>query len=75
MNEFISLNNAIINEEYIIDKILFNDKRFYNLGIIENSKIKPLYKSPFGNPTAYFIKGSIVAIRNDDAKLIIVRRN
>ena len=74
MNELISLNDVVINREYIIDKVLVDDKRFYNLGIIENSKIKSLYKSPFGNPTAYFLKGSIVAIRNDDAKLIIVRR-
>lgn len=74
MNELISLNDVVISEEYIIDKVLVDDKRFYNLGIIENSKIKVLYKSPFGNPTAYFVKGSIVAIRNDDAKLIIVRR-
>ena len=74
MNELISLNDVVINREYIIDKVLVDDKRFYNLGIIENSKIKELYKSPFGNPTAYFVKGSIVAIRNDDAKLIIVRR-
>ena len=74
MNELISLNDVVISKEYIIDKVLVDDKRFYNLGIIENSKIKVLYKSPFGNPTAYFVKGSIVAIRNDDAKLIIVRR-
>lgn len=74
MNELISLNDVVINREYIIDKVLVDDKRFYNLGFIENSKIKALYKSPFGNPTAYFVKGSIVAIRNDDAKLIIVRR-
>ena len=74
MNELISLNDVVINREYIIYKVLVDDKRFYNLGIIENSKIKALYKSPFGNPTAFFVKGSIVAIRNDDAKLIIVRR-
>lgn len=75
MDELISLNDVIINKEYIIEKVLTYDKRFYNLGIIENSKIKALYKSPFGDPTAYFVKGAVVAIRKDDAKLIIVRRS
>ena len=44
MNELISLNDVVINREYIIDKVLVDDKRFYNLGIIENSKIKALKK-------------------------------
>ncbi len=47
-------------------------KRLLELGFCENSKIKLLYKSPLGDPTAYLIKGSVIALRNDDAKNIII---
>ena len=43
-----------------------------DLGLIKNTLIKPLYKSPLNDPTAYLVRGSVIAIRNDDAKKIIV---
>lgn len=47
-------------------------RRLYDLGIIENSLITPVYRSPFKDPTAYFIKGTLIALRNDDTSRIIV---
>ena len=31
-------------------------------------------KSPGGDPVAYLIKGALIAIRNDDAKNILINR-
>ena len=77
MKEYITLDTINLNEKYYICDILLDKhikKRLYDFGIIEQAEIEALYKSPFNDPVAYLIKGTIVAIRNDDAKNIIVRR-
>jgi len=77
MNDLISLDNILPKEKCIVKYILFDDKikmRILDLGIIENTTIEVLYKSPFNDPTAYFVRGSVIALRNDDAKKIIVTK-
>ena len=44
-------------------------RRFFDLGIIKNTIIEPLYISPFGDPKAYLIRGTVIAIRHDQAKI------
>ena len=48
-------------------------RRLLDLGIIENYNITPVFRSPFKDPTAYFIRGTIIALRNEDTKNIIVK--
>ncbi|MGG7179139.1 FeoA family protein [Clostridium paraputrificum] len=47
-------------------------RRFLDLGIIEGTNIEVLYKSPFGDPTAYLIRGAVIAIRGEDGEKIQV---
>ena len=42
-------------------------RRFLDLGIVSGTEITSLHKSPFGDPTAYFIRGAVIALRKDDA--------
>lgn len=44
--------------------------RLMDLGIVKGTIIKPILKSPSGNPRAYEVRGSVIAIRNADAKKI-----
>ena len=77
MKNNISLDKINLNEKYLIDEVLLDEhtkKRIYDLGLIENTIIEGVYKSPFGDPIAYLVRGTIIAIRNNDAKKIIVRR-
>lgn len=46
--------------------------RMLDLGIVKNSKIKVLQYSPFGDPIAYFVKGTALALRKEDAQKILV---
>lgn len=46
--------------------------RLYDLGILENTVITPIFESPFGDPTAYLIKNAIIALRTKDCENIIV---
>lgn len=48
-------------------------RRMLDLGIIQNTNIEILQKSPYGDPTAYFIRGAVIALRDEDAKKIIVK--
>lgn len=67
------LNDLKIGKTATVLKInTTNYKRLLNIGLIPNTKVKCLYKSPFGDIKAYLIRSSIYAIRNKDANLIEV---
>lgn len=45
-------------------------RRLLDLGIVNGTKITAILKSPSGDPTAFAIRGSTIALRKDDANLI-----
>ena len=68
-----SLDKLPLNENgYIID--LKSDgalrRRMLDLGLVKSTKIKPIFISPSGDPRAYEVRGTVIAIRKKDAKLI-----
>jgi len=68
-----TLDKLKITETALIDKVNITNsfrRRLLDLGFIKGSKITALYKSPSKNPTAYLIKGAVIAIRDEDAKKI-----
>lgn len=50
----------------------FQKTRLLDLGFTENSKVKKVMVSPAGDPTAYQIKGTVIALRKEEAKKIIL---
>lgn len=76
MENVITLNLAAINTWAEVMDIKASGelrRRFLDLGIILGTKIKVLYRSSFGDPTAYLIRGSVMAIREDEAKFIKIK--
>jgi len=66
----IKLNETRSNQEYRVKGVNAPYElkyRFYDLGIVEGSRIKRLKSSPLGDPVSYFVKGTVLAIRNSDA--------
>lgn len=47
-------------------------RRLLDLGIVKGTKIVAILKSPSGDPTAFSIRGSTIALRKEDASLIEV---
>lgn len=47
-------------------------RRFLDLGIVRGTVIVPEFRSPGGEPTAYRIKETLVALRNKQARQILV---
>lgn len=77
MEELIPLRVLNPGTTGIVRKIDTTDKlkrRFLDLGIVPNTKIKVLYESPFKEPKAYLIRGAVIALRNEDAEIIKVIR-
>lgn len=52
-----------------------NRRRLLDLGMIPGSRVDVIRRSPAGNPTAYWIKGTVIALRNEDAGQILVDMN
>lgn len=47
--------------------------RFIDLGILKGTLIKKIGTSPLGDPSAYSIRGSVIAIRDFDSRDILVK--
>lgn len=47
-------------------------RRFLDIGLIPGAIIKKLFISPFGGISAYYIMGTIIAIRDKDVEGVLV---
>lgn len=47
-------------------------RRIFDLGIIKGTKIKPVFKSPLGDPIAYEVRDSLISLREEESKKIQV---
>lgn len=47
-------------------------RRLLDLGLIKNTLVESLRKSPSGDPTAYQFRGTVIALRSEEASKILV---
>lgn len=47
-------------------------RRMLDLGLISDTLVEALQKSPSGDPTAYYIRGAVIALRSEEASKIMV---
>ena len=65
----ITLNNLKVGESCIIKEISSKCnllRRFTDIGLIEDTLVECVGKSPAGDPKAYLIRGAVIAIRGED---------
>lgn len=48
-------------------------RRLQDIGLIEGTRVKCLQRSPFGDPAAFWIRGAVFALRQEDSDAILVR--
>ncbi len=48
-------------------------RRLLDLGLVNGTNIKVIFKSPMGNPVAYEVRGTTIALRKEDSKLINIK--
>jgi ferrous iron transport protein A len=47
-------------------------RRLLDLGLVSNTNVVALQKSPSGDPTAYQIRGAVIALREEDAFNVLI---
>ncbi|NLB88158.1 MAG: ferrous iron transport protein A [Syntrophomonadaceae bacterium] len=47
-------------------------RRLLDLGFVPGTRIQTVRKSPSGNPIAYLIRGTVIALRKEETDLIMV---
>lgn len=47
-------------------------RRLLDLGLVEGTRVMCLQRSPAGDPTAYRIRGAVIALRAEDAGRVLV---
>lgn len=75
--DVINLSNLPLNENGIIDNIKCNGnikRRLLDLGLVKGTNIIPVLISPSNDPRAFEVRGSVIAIRREDAENIEIVR-
>ena len=78
MEKILSLDQLELGQSATIKSLEIEGierRRLQDLGFIEGSAVQAVYTNPAENPTAYLIRGTMLALRNDDAKQIKITLN
>lgn len=68
-----TVNELELGEIGVVSKIIGEEnikRRLLDLGLIEGTDIKAVLVSPSGDPRAFEFRGSLIAIREEDAENI-----
>ncbi len=71
----LSLNQLPVNKLGKVKTITCDGiirQRLLDLGLIRDTVVKALRRSPAGDPTAYEIRGAVIALRAEDASQIMI---
>jgi len=49
-------------------------RRFLDLGFSIGTNVTRSFLSPAGDPVAYIVRGTVIALRNEDAEKIMIER-
>lgn len=47
-------------------------RRLLDIGLVENTEVECIGKSPCGDPSAFLIRGAVIAIRAEDCGNILI---
>lgn len=47
-------------------------RRLLDLGLVPGTVVRALRRSPLGDPTAYEVRGTVLALRREDADQVLV---
>lgn len=75
MNKITTLSDIDIGASARVKSLHANGsirRRLLDLGMIPGTRIECLQRSPAGDPTAYFVRGAVIALRKEDASMIHV---
>lgn len=72
-----TLSRLEIGESAVVEKLTVHGamrRRLLDIGLTEGAEVECIGKSPAGDPSAYLIRGAVIAIRSEDAREIVITR-
>ncbi len=76
-DEILKLNSLREGEWAVIDNA-FNEpvmkRRLYDMGFVPGTLVGCVQTAPFGDPKAYMIKNTVIALRSEDSEKISVTK-
>ena len=76
MSQNCSLNELNPGETAVVKELKTRGsirRRLLDIGLVKDTKIECVGKSPAGDPAAFLIRGAVIAIRSEDMNDIVVR--
>ena len=77
MDQNLSLLSCLpVGKKARVDKLLSKGherRRMLDLGLICGTPVEAVQKSPSGDPTAYSIRGAVIALRTEEADKISIK--
>lgn len=77
MSENCSLNELNPGQTAVVEELKTKGsirRRLLDIGLVRNTMVECVGRSPAGDPTAFLIRVAVIAIRSEDLKDIVVRR-
>jgi len=74
-NYYIPLNTLPLGKKCKVKELISDGvlrRRLLDLGLIDDTVVEALQKSPSGDPVAYLIRGAVIALRSEVASMILV---
>ncbi len=71
-----NLNDINVGQTALVcslDRVGSIRRRLLDLGFTENTAVTCVGRSPFGDPSAFLVRGAVIALRSCDAASITVR--
>lgn len=71
-----NLYDLPLNTIGVVDKLSCEGpirRRLLDLGLVNGTKIIPVFKSPSGDPTAFEFRKTLIALRKEDSSLIKIK--
>jgi ferrous iron transport protein A len=78
MSENVRLTDLKRGQKAVIAKLAAYDdmrRRLQDIGLIEGTTVECLGKSPLGDPTAFLIRGAVIALRSEDSGRVLIQSN
>lgn len=75
MNSYSTLNELLPGERAVVDSLHSTGsmrRRLLDIGLVRNTEVECLGRSPGGDPSAFLIRGAVIAIRSEDCKNILI---
>ena len=76
MKKDLSLNGLSKGQRAIVTALTATGsmrRRLLDIGLVENTVVECLGHSPCGDPSAYLVRGAVIAIRSEDGANIRIK--